>query len=323
MVKSFTFLVCATVIAGCLAGCGTARVGLVTRASEQAAVLTRPAARQAPAAAGLPGNESLVPAAPRSAPPPGDTARADVGLAELSLAGGADAGLADTPQREAAEPDAPVGELAQAALLHHPDLAITEQDGLEIAPLAGASRWGVVFYPGGDVDPRTYAPLARAWALAGYTVCIPAMPQRKAIFAPNRATAVMARHPAIKGWVVGGHLLGGVAASMYASWHPRRVGGLMLLAAVPGPLVNLSHRALPALSVYGTLDPRVPLVEISTTAGRLPPASRLVGITGGNHGQFGDYGPHPRDAAAAISRAEQHRRIIAATLDWLDALQEP
>ncbi|MEB3222459.1 MAG: alpha/beta fold hydrolase, partial [Candidatus Sericytochromatia bacterium] len=170
-----------------------------------------------------------------------------------------------------------MGDLARAALRPHPDLRITLQDGLEIAPMGATSRPGLVFYPGGNVDPRAYAPLARAWALAGYVVCIPAMPRRLAILAPNRASAVMARHPEVQRWVVGGHSLGGVVASMYAGWHPQRVSGLMLLAAVPGPVVNLSRRALPALSVYGTQDPRVPLLEITTTARRLPPASKLVG----------------------------------------------
>ncbi|MEB3223405.1 MAG: alpha/beta hydrolase [Candidatus Sericytochromatia bacterium] len=334
--RSLWCLSLVVVSAACVPGCGTARSGLVTRApgASTAAVGAAAGSLQAVPASGVGLSESPTPAA--STPEPGLAHAPALGPADAPVAEAPGAGLGDvTPAgapppdlaalalRETALPDAPVGALARAALVPHPGLAITLRDGLEIAPLGGPPRRGVVFYPGGNVDPRAYAPLARAWALAGYLVCIPAMPRRMAIFAPNRASDVMARHPAVSGWVVGGHSLGGVAASLYASWHPRRVSGLMMLATVPGPFVDLSRRTWPALSVYGTHDPRVPLVEIAATARRLPPASRLIGITGANHGQFGDYGPHPRDAEAAITRAEQHSRIIEATRAWLDALPAP
>lgn len=209
-----------------------------------------------------------------------------------------------------------IGNLARAALAPHPALSITLRDGLEVRPLAG-SREGLVFYPGGNVDPRAYASLARAWALAGYTVCIPAMPFQKAIFAPNKATEVVGRHPGVTRWVVGGHSLGGVTASLYAAWNPKRVLGLMLLAAVPGPGVDLSRRAVPTLSLYGANDPRVTLPEIGASARKLPPATRFVGLVGANHGQFGDYGPHPGDAPADITREVQQARVVEATLAWL------
>jgi len=44
-------------------------------------------------------------------------------------------------------------------------------------------------------------------------------------------------------------------------------------------------------------------------------------MAGGNHAQFGWYGPQPGDGTAGISRAEQQAQIIDATVAFLDTLQ--
>ena len=36
-----------------------------------------------------------------------------------------------------------------------------------LTPASGTAQRGLVFYPGGRVDPRAYAPAARAWLNAG------------------------------------------------------------------------------------------------------------------------------------------------------------
>lgn len=69
--------------------------------------------------------------------------------------------------------------------------------------------------PGGRVDARSYAPLAHQIAAAGYLVIIPPMPLNLAVFAPGRATAVIAAHPEIQRWVIGGHSLGGSMAANF------------------------------------------------------------------------------------------------------------
>ncbi len=209
-----------------------------------------------------------------------------------------------------------IGKLAEAALAPHPALTILRRDGVVFRPLAG-SRRGLIFYPGGKVAPEAYAPLARAWALAGYTVCIPSMPRQLALFAPNQANVVMKQYADVDRWVIGGHSLGGVAASIYAAWNTRRIAGLFLLAALPGPTVNLSRTALPVLSIYGSEDRRVTLEEVNAEMHRLPKQTQRTGIDGANHAQFGDYGPHPNDGVASISRQRQHELVISLTLDWL------
>ncbi|RLT51114.1 MAG: hypothetical protein DWI69_14175, partial [Chloroflexi bacterium] len=90
---------------------------------------------------------------------------------------------------------------------------------------------GLIFYPGGGVDPIAYAPLARAIAGAGHPVIILPVTLRLAFFDVDAASPVFATFPEIRRWAIGGHSLGGVAASWYARANPDQVSGLILWAA--------------------------------------------------------------------------------------------
>jgi hypothetical protein len=52
----------------------------------------------------------------------------------------------------------------------------------------------------------------------------------------------------------------------------------------------------------------------------LPPSTEWTAIEGGNHAQFGWYGPQSGDNEATISREEQQEQMVAATLQLLRQL---
>jgi pimeloyl-ACP methyl ester carboxylesterase len=79
---------------------------------------------------------------------------------------------------------------------------------------------------------------------------------------------VIAAHPEIERWAIGGHSLGGTMAASYADDHRATISG-------------------------------------------------LVSIDGGNHAQFGDYGPQVGDNPATISRADQQTAAVSGTLGVL------
>jgi hypothetical protein len=54
----------------------------------------------------------------------------------------------------------------------------------------------------------------------------------------------------------------------------------------------------------------------------LPSTTKFVVIDGGNHGQFGDYGFQPGDNEATISRAEQQKQVVEATVKFLKEMSE-
>jgi hypothetical protein len=191
---------------------------------------------------------------------------------------------------------------------------------LSFVPDGGQSEVGFIIYPGGHVDYRAYAPAAQAIADNGYLVFIVRMPLNLAVFDPGAARAVIAAHPEIKRWAVGGHSLGGSMAANFAHSHPDAVQGLVLWASYPATSDNLSQSALKVLSISGTLDGLSTPAKIEASQLLLPAATIWVPIQGGDHAQFGWYGPQSGDNPATISREEQQRQIILATVTFLGSL---
>ena len=216
-------------------------------------------------------------------------------------------------------PAAPMPE-ALSALQSDGQVRVDTEPWLVFQPTAAAPTTGLILYPGGRVDPRAYAPTARALAEEGYLVAIVPMPLNFAILAPGRATEVQAAFPQIEQWAIGGHSLGGAMAANFAARQPAAVQGLVLWAAYPAGGDDLSGRPLAVTSIYGTRDGVATMDEIAASEPLLPPATRWVEIEGGNHAQFGWYGPQNGDYEATISREAQQDQIIAATLELLSRL---
>jgi len=208
---------------------------------------------------------------------------------------------------------------ALAALNSDASVSVTTRPWLVFTPAGTAPRTGFILYPGGRVDARSYAPQARAIAEKGYLVVIPPMPFNLAVFGVNKADAVIAAHPEIARWAVGGHSLGGAMASSYLFRSGADDVGLVLWAAYPAG-DSLADRAIPATSIYGTADGVATPDEVLAGRALLPADARFVPIEGGNHAQFGSYGPQPGDNPATISAAEQQAQAAAATMALLERL---
>jgi len=186
-------------------------------------------------------------------------------------------------------------------------------------PAGQAPAAGLIFYPGGRVDYRAYAPAARAIADAGYLVVIVPMPLNLAVLAPDRALRVQEAFPQVPRWVIGGHSLGGAMAARFAFKHPEHVHGVVLWASYPPGSANLTNSSFPVISISGTRDGLATPEKIAASRALLPSATRWVKIEGGNHAQFGWYGDQPGDNAALISREEQQACVVAATLELMRA----
>ncbi len=179
--------------------------------------------------------------------------------------------------------------------------------------------FGVIFYPGGKVDPRAYAPAMRHLAENGYLAVITPMPLNLAIFAPNQAADVIADYPQIEGWVIGGHSLGGSMAARFVNQYTQKIDGLYFWASYPAGSDDLSEKDLAVLSIYASLDGLVTQKEINASLLLLPTETWFVQIEGGNHAQFGWYGDQPKDNPAQISRESQQEQTLQAMLEWIKA----
>ncbi len=212
---------------------------------------------------------------------------------------------------------------ALAALPSDETVTVTNAAWLAFSPAGQAPVTGLIFYPGGKVDYRAYAPAMRAIAAAGYLAVIPPMPLNLAVFAPGRAADVIAAYPSIKHWAVGGHSLGGSMAANFAHQHPAAVQGLVLWASYPAAGDSLATQNLAVVSISATRDGLATPAKIEASRPLLPAATRWVSIAGGDHAQFGYYGPQAGDNDATLSRADQQQQTVAATLALLKTLTAP
>jgi len=192
---------------------------------------------------------------------------------------------------------------------------------ITFTPTAGVPTTGLILYPGGKVPSAGYAPQARAIAEAGYLVVIVSVPFNLAVFDIGAAAPVMAAHPEIRHWAVGGHSLGGAMAAQFLSGHPGSAEGLVFWAAYAA--ADLSGEHLTVSLQYGSLDTGIASYTSPTALANVGPDLTTTVIEGGNHEQMGWYTGQPNDPPATIPRADQQALVIAATEALLDAIGDP
>jgi hypothetical protein len=217
---------------------------------------------------------------------------------------------------------AAAGPMPQAVAAMQSNGQVTVESGrwLVFRPAGKPVDTGLVIYPGARVDPRAYAPAAQAIAAQGYVVLIVPMPLYLAVLAPDAAAEVWPAYPEVRRWAIAGHSLGGAMAARFAYTHPGAVKGLALWAAYPAADNSLAASGLMVVSIYGSRDGLATTEKIDASRGLLPADTRWVRVEGGNHAQFGWYGPQDGDNAADITREAQQSQVIAATLDLLRSM---
>lgn len=204
-------------------------------------------------------------------------------------------------------------ETALTALNSDEQVFVSAENGWVIFHPAGDARpeTGFIFYPGGKVDYRAYAPVLKLIAAQGYFVVVTPAPLNLAFFDVNAAERIEAAHPEIQNWFVGGHSLGGVAASSYAATHPE-IKGVVFWASYPAD-DSLKTNGTKVISIYGTNDGLAGEGKIDESKALLPVDAEFVAIEGGNHAQFGSYGPQAGDNEATISPEAQWTQAAEAT----------
>ena len=215
----------------------------------------------------------------------------------------------------------PASDIALQALNSDSAVTVSNESGYyTFTPTGETPTTGFIFYPGGRVDYRAYAPVLRMIAEQGYFVALVPVPLNLAFFDINAATPVQEQHPNIEHWVVGGHSLGGVAASVYAKDHQNDLDGIIFFASYPAD-DSLKNSTLEILSIYGTRD-MAGMDKFDETKALLPPQTQYVVIDGGNHAQFGSYGPQAGDNEATISPEDQWAQVSTATVEFLKSLSQ-
>jgi pimeloyl-ACP methyl ester carboxylesterase len=213
---------------------------------------------------------------------------------------------------------------SRAALESDALVTVTHADGYwSFTPRSPAAA-GLIFFPGALVDPVAYAPIVHGIAAAGYTALLIEVPHRGA-FGGAESPEVLARVRAAtagakpRRWVAAGHSRGGViTANLVRVGFPGLAGAVLIGTTHPRDF-SLAATSIPITRVFGTRDTIADAYKQERNRAKLPPATRIVRIEGGNHSQFGYYGFQPGDWPAEISRDEQQAITRAAILDALAA----
>ena len=167
------------------------------------------------------------------------------------------------------------------------------------------TKTGLIFYPGGKVEDTAYLPLLERLRVGGVTVVLVKMPFNLAVFDIRAADTVYEALPAVSRWYLGGHSLGGAMASSFVKGNEERLSGLILLGAYP-----VNDSPIPTLCIYGSEDIQLDKTKLETVA-------NVLKIDGGNHAQFGNYGPQEGDGTASISREVQQSSAAVAMLQFM------
>lgn len=178
------------------------------------------------------------------------------------------------------------------------DSGITVQDNLTILSPSVPSDTAIIFYPGAKVEAEAYLPLLDQIRQTGVTCILVHMPFHMAIFDADAAERVMEQFPDMQHWYMAGHSMGGAMASRFAADHPEEIDGLILL----GAYIYGDYPDEKTLTVYGSLNQSV--------EDHIDYTENIVEIEGGNHAQFGNYGPQKGDLPATISAEEQQAQTV-------------
>ncbi|MEK6222749.1 MAG: alpha/beta hydrolase [Chloroflexota bacterium] len=193
-------------------------------------------------------------------------------------------------------------------------VSVTTEPWLTFMPTEESPKTGLIFYPGGRVDPRGYAVLARTIAAEGYVVVIPSMLINMAFFNPNAADDIIAQFTNIEDWAIAGHSLGGTMAIQYTKEHAGNIEGLVIWSSYPANSSDISAFDIPVVSIYGSRELKVTDDSVGERAHLLPADTLYISIKGGDHHQFGSYEINPKNHLATTSRASQQKQIVEATL---------
>ena len=210
----------------------------------------------------------------------------------------------------------PAKMVAETALESTGKVTITQDQWIVFEPNEETDT-GLIFYPGGLVEPTAYAPILHKIAEEGVLVIITPMPLNLAILNTGAASEVIDAYPQISTWILAGHSLGGASAAIFAENNPGAIDAIAFWDSYPPDSSDLSDNNISAISIFGTTENFPNTENFNDKKHLLPEGTIFIGIEGASHAQFGDYGPQKGDVVPSISLAEQHDRVAEIMLDFI------
>ena len=193
-------------------------------------------------------------------------------------------------------------------------VSVTECDDYYLFEGDNATK-GFVFYPGGLVEAKSYAPFLHELASNGYLCVLLEVPFNLAVFDINAADGIVDKYDYISEWYISGHSLGGSMAASFLEDNLSDYKGLILLGSYS--TVDFSNSNLKVLSIYGENDLVLNKEKYEENKINLPSDYLEVIIEGGNHAYFGMYGNQKDDGIANITNMSQIDETVRYILEFV------
>jgi hypothetical protein len=209
--------------------------------------------------------------------------------------------------------DLPTGVLSSNSIVRVVDTGTA----IRFQPRANRRDTGVIFLPGGLVDPDAYAPLMKNIAAYGHSAQLLRLPWRCACV-ESQVTELFANIKAVidanrdTRWFLAGHSRGAMLATRFARESQTEIAGLILLGTTHPRDFDLSATPLKVTKLIGTRDGIATPAATRQNAKLLPASTVWVEIEGGNHVQFGYYRHQLLDGTATITRQQQQAAVLKA-----------
>lgn len=170
-------------------------------------------------------------------------------------------------------------------------------------------RANLVFVPGALVAGEAYEYVAAALAEQGIGVTIVKPPRNLAIMSPSQPQTYL-RSDATN--FIAGHSLGGTVAAMNGRQGSAFDSVILLASYATTPV------SVPVLSIVGSEDSVLDQTRYRSAKVNYLSGFEEITIAGGNHAQFGWYGPQEGDSPAQLSVQAQQDYVVDAILDFID-----
>lgn len=182
---------------------------------------------------------------------------------------------------------------------------------------------GIIFYPGGKVQEKAYAPICNLLQQHGYNIFLVKMPFNLAVFDKDRADIIITEYEyKIDNWYIIGHSLGGAMAASYLTEdNIQQFKGIIFLASYPPNNVVFSNTNLNVLSINASNDQVIDRKKLEEAKNNLPADTEFYNIVGGNHSGFGYYGPQKGDGKAEIEKEKQWNQTVDYIINFIKNIE--
>lgn len=164
----------------------------------------------------------------------------------------------------------------------------------------------IVFYPGAKVEYTSYAKLLSTIAENGIDAFLIKMPCNFALFDSYAAENIISSY-SYEHWFVGGHSLGGVAATNYAIANPQNIEKIINFASYP---ISEIPDNIEYISFYGSEDKILKESAYENAKEYWPENSAEYKIDGANHSSFANYGEQKGDGKATKTSDEVQNIVV-------------